>query len=157
VALTKTEKTKRYRERHPDAHAKQNRAWYAKHPDNAKKANAASKAWIAAHPEEYKAWNVAYYTKHKDAIQARTKQHAVTKREKEAGCKKPKRCKVCGKAGKICFDHCHKTKKFRGWLCSHCNWALGHTKDNPKLLRKLADYVELHKVLHKKRKEYADG
>lgn len=62
--------------------------------------------------------------------------------EAEAG-EKPNTCGVCGSGGKICFDHCHATNKFRGWLCNRCNLVLGHAKDDPELLRKLADY--LHK------------
>lgn len=38
-------------------------------------------------------------------------------------------------------DHDHKTKKIRGILCMSCNTALGHFKDNPKLLRKAIGYL----------------
>ena len=71
----------------------------------------------------------------------------LQRKEKEAGRKKPEHCEVCGaferefKLG-LCFDHDHKTGKFRGWLCSHCNHALGYARDNPELLRKLAEYLE---------------
>lgn len=39
-------------------------------------------------------------------------------------------------------DHNHKTGAVRGILCLHCNITLGHARDNPELLRKLADYLE---------------
>jgi len=39
-------------------------------------------------------------------------------------------------------DHCHKTLKVRGILCHHCNTILGRAKDNPTVLRHLADYLE---------------
>jgi len=56
---------------------------------------------------------------------------------------RPKACEVCGLPSKrICFDHCHKTGRFRGWLCTGCNTALGMAKDNPETLRKLANYLE---------------
>lgn len=55
---------------------------------------------------------------------------------------KPNICSVCGSPGRICFDHNHKTGKFRGWLCSGCNLALGNVRDSPETLRKLADYLE---------------
>lgn len=56
---------------------------------------------------------------------------------------RPKVCEVCQQPHKrICFDHCHKTGKFRGWLCGNCNSALGMARDNPDTLRKLADYLE---------------
>lgn len=40
------------------------------------------------------------------------------------------------------IDHNHKTKKTRGLLCDHCNWAVGHVKDSPTTLRNLATYLE---------------
>lgn len=43
-----------------------------------------------------------------------------------------------------CVDHCHKTGKVRGLLCTPCNLALGHTGDDPKTLMSLASYVVWH-------------
>lgn len=51
-------------------------------------------------------------------------------------------CEICGDGGKLCLDHDHTTGRFRGWLCSWCNSALGHARDNPDTLRKLAEYLE---------------
>lgn len=52
-------------------------------------------------------------------------------------------CEVCGREDlTLCIDHDHETGKFRGWLCELCNKALGSAKDSPKILRKLADYLE---------------
>lgn len=39
------------------------------------------------------------------------------------------------------IDHCHTTKKFRGFLCHKCNAGLGHFKDRPELLEKAARYI----------------
>jgi hypothetical protein len=44
-----------------------------------------------------------------------------------------------------CVDHCHNTGKVRALLCRGCNTALGHAKDDPVILRKLADYLERHR------------
>src|SRR3974390_2536713 len=37
-------------------------------------------------------------------------------------------------------DHCHATKKVRGVLCHGCNTALGLVRDDPTVLRALAEY-----------------
>lgn len=67
------------------------------------------------------------------------------------------RCAGCGtsepggKRGEWAIDHDHaccphasKTcgRCVRGLLCNHCNLVLGHTKDNPEVLRTLASYLE---------------
>ena len=47
-----------------------------------------------------------------------------------------------GKTRFLNVDHCHATGKIRGVLCSVCNMAIGNANDDPKRLRKLADYLE---------------
>lgn len=57
-------------------------------------------------------------------------------------------CVVCRssspgrKTGHWSTDHNHKTGEVRGILCSACNAALGHAKDDPNRLRMLAAYLE---------------
>ena len=34
-------------------------------------------------------------------------------------------CTCCGAVRKLHMDHCHRTDRFRGWICSHCNTMLG--------------------------------
>jgi hypothetical protein len=62
--------------------------------------------------------------------------------EAVAGRPRPELCEVCGNPGQINFDHCHKTLKFRGWICTRCNLTLGRCEDSPAFLRALADYLE---------------
>ena len=68
-------------------------------------------------------------------------------RRKLAPRPKPNQCEICGALGSdfkkgLCLDHDHKTDKFRGWICTRCNSALGFVKDSPELLRRLAYYLE---------------
>lgn len=59
-------------------------------------------------------------------------------------------CKVCGtpradvndKYG-FHIDHDHETRRVRGFLCRGCNAALGHVKDDPRILRGLVRYLEV--------------
>lgn len=51
-------------------------------------------------------------------------------------------CEVCGETEDLVIDHNHTTDKVRGKLCRNCNFALGHVKDRPAVLRGLALYLE---------------
>lgn len=78
---------------------------------------------------------------------------AYTKRSRELRASRPRpdRCEVCERAPSkraLSLDHCHMTGKFRGWLCSSCNTALGHVDDSPELLKKLSSYLERHSLSH---------
>lgn len=88
-----------------------------------------------------------YYLKYSNLkmVDRRRKEHRDTYQSRlEKVAKRPKldRCEVCGSAYKINLDHNHETNEFRGWLCFECNIALGKAGDNPRILRKLAEYLE---------------
>lgn len=58
-------------------------------------------------------------------------------------------CAICkGKSSgdkrssRLFIDHCHKTGKVRGLLCSPCNLGIGKLRDDPKVLRNAARYLE---------------
>lgn len=44
------------------------------------------------------------------------------------------------------IDHDHETGLVRAILCGPCNTALGLVKDTPEILRRMADYLEIHKA-----------
>lgn len=57
-----------------------------------------------------------------------------------------RKCAICGHAQPSpkmfpMIDHCHKSGKVRGILCSHCNMGLGKFKDDPKLLQAAIAYL----------------
>lgn len=60
------------------------------------------------------------------------------------------KCDICGETRRLCIDHDHGCcpdnsscgKCIRGLLCGWCNNSLGHARDNPEILRKLAVYLE---------------
>ncbi len=57
-------------------------------------------------------------------------------------CKRPERAKNrSGKIKKLSIDHCHKTKKLRGVLCSGCNIAIGLFKEDIKSLKNAIKYL----------------
>lgn len=87
----------------------------------------------------------------KPCINARGVQYTKRIRELRADRPRPERCEVCNQRphkGSLHWDHDHSTGKFRGWLCSPCNNALGNVKDNPERLAKLIRYLVRHKLSH---------
>lgn len=53
------------------------------------------------------------------------------------------KCAICGvELVKPYLDHCHKSFKIRGFLCTQCNVGLGSFKDNPEILRNAIMYLE---------------
>lgn len=61
----------------------------------------------------------------------------------------PNECEACGVDVKeltkgLFVDHDHKTNKFRGWLCTRCNVALGMAKDDIGILLLLIKYLEMY-------------
>ena len=123
--------------------------------------------WRLANPEKVKACAAKYRakpgTKEKERMAAKkfalahpgysnaARQKSIRKRQIAlAGRPKPKRCETCLRASqKLCWDHCHKTGKFRGWICKSCNTALGCVRDSAKTLRRLADLLDAAKLTHK--------
>lgn len=43
---------------------------------------------------------------------------------------------------KLAIDHCHKTGKFRGIICVHCNSGLGYFRDSIEYLQSAIDYLK---------------
>lgn len=57
------------------------------------------------------------------------------------------KCKICGISQfklktKLAVDHCHKTGKVRGLLCTKCNLGLGYFNDNYLILEKATEYLK---------------
>ncbi len=66
--------------------------------------------------------------------------------ENRAGRKTSDQCEICGCFGKdslrgLCYDHDHKTGKFRGWICMRCNTAIGLVKENTETLMAMREYL----------------
>lgn len=51
-------------------------------------------------------------------------------------------CEICEKHLPLVFDHDHETLLFRGWLCRHCNVAVGKLGDNIAGLKKAIKYLQ---------------
>jgi len=82
-----------------------------------------------------------------------TKKSERQSRRRHSGYVKKEACEGCGAAENLTVDHDHQCcpptkpatscgKCVRGTLCRGCNLILGYAKDNPTLLRALADYLD---------------
>jgi Recombination endonuclease VII len=140
------------------------KAWRAEHPDiRAYRAEEARK-WRLAHPEKWKEIKARHRMKNGELIKQqeaeyqrkwrknnpeaqrerlrRFKARREAKRIEEAGRNRALRCELCKTPALTVFDHCHLTGIFRGWICDRCNKVLGLVYDDPKLLKKMARYLE---------------
>ena len=50
-------------------------------------------------------------------------------------------CQLCGRSERLHVDHCHKTGRVRGRLCSDCNNGIGLFKDSAEVLCRAAIYL----------------
>lgn len=106
-----------------------------------KKARAAIKDWEERNPEKMREARRKYKLE---------KRYGITIEQFDALSKSQKhRCAVCRKKKKLVVDHCHRRGNTRGLLCNMCNIALGHVGDSPRILRKLADYLQSNRKCRK--------
>ena len=101
--------------------------------ENPARARANEQAWRKANPERH--LNQHYLLR-----------YGITKAQKDELLKAQGGvCASCQHTSKNWHvDHDHETKKIRGVLCGHCNWMLGHAKDDPKRLEQAARYLRKH-------------
>lgn len=123
------------------------------------------KQWRINNPDKTKAHYKKWYEKNKEKVLAKQKQrnlenpekryltnrksdlrkYGITLEQYEQLEKKQKGvCAICGNKNqnkKLDVDHCHKTGKVRGLLCSNCNNGLGKFKDDKTLLNKAIKYL----------------
>ena len=143
----------RWRTQKGDAFLKQRRAYgraYKKRV-RAKMTVAELKKSKAEHAAYERAWRARHRETIRDSDkygQRYLRAYGLTRKTfQEMLAKQKGVCAVC--AGpqqgnkRLVVDHCHKTKRVRGLLCDRCNHALGHFRDDPRLCRAGALYLEV--------------
>ena len=56
---------------------------------------------------------------------------------------KPLACDICKTERELFPDHCHNTKKHRGWLCVRCNTGIGQMGDTIPGIMRAINYLKL--------------
>lgn len=56
-------------------------------------------------------------------------------------------CEICREEKELGLDHCHRTGRYRAALCRNCNAAIGLLKEDPEILKRAIEYLEVHKIL----------
>lgn len=54
-------------------------------------------------------------------------------------------CFICKKSCKLSLDHNHSTGRYRGLLCSKCNFGIAKFKEKVDLLLEAIKYIEEHR------------
>lgn len=143
----------------------QNRAWYKKNRENnLEKTRAEDRARYRANPDKIKARNKAWRKANAEKVKATNKdsklksKYGITiEQYNQIHSEQNGVCEICGETETIinpttgetwhlAVDHNHKTGLVRALLCGKCNKAIGLLQDNPDLLRKAADYLELRQI-----------
>lgn len=125
---------KEYREKNKEIIHQKLRKYYRENPEKFKIYRERRKLWRKANPlESRKSVMERLYGINPSAYKQIL--------EKQEG-----KCAICGcynlSAKKVfSIDHCHKTGKVRGLLCSNCNTALGLFKDKASNLLAAANYL----------------
>lgn len=91
-----------------------------------------------------KAWRLKNPTKSREAYLKRT--YKITLEEYELiKLIQEKRCGIClEKKPRLVVDHCHKSKKVRGLLCTTCNAGIGQLKESVWILGEAIKYLTRH-------------
>ncbi len=109
---------------------------------NREKALVSAKAVYQSNPERSKAQAAKWARENPE----RNAAHRNKVSNSDAVTPKPAVCDACQQpprgARGLHLDHNHATGEFRGWLCHHCNVALGNVRDSVEILIKLAAYLE---------------
>jgi hypothetical protein len=128
-----------------DVRRKQHKEYYENHKQESRARS--EKRNILKH-DDIKHWYKENHKKYKQlhAAKARFRIYGLTEDDYRKMLEEQKnKCLICesdftAKGPQI--DHCHKTGKVRGILCSLCNTAIGKLKDSVEIITRAAKYVE---------------
>lgn len=103
--------------------------------NNKEKVSEYRKRWVAKYPDKDKNRRLLYSTgitlaRFEEMLKAQGGVCAICFHVSEDG-------------RQLCVDHCHKTGKIRGLLCSACNTGIGLMKDDVSLMENAIKYLQV--------------
>lgn len=119
---------------------------------NKAKLDARSARWRINNPQKVLAWSAEYKFNNKDKVRTvnlKCKYGIDAAQFDEILKQQNFRCAICGISQAetnryLCVDHCHRSKKVRGLLCTRCNAGIGNFKESTENLLKAINYVRSH-------------
>lgn len=99
------------------------------------------RAYRLAHPEIHKKSQLKYFLADPERRRLQGEKSRERKRLAWAGRPRSPNCEICSRECITVLDHDHKTGKFRGWICNHCNTSLGFARDHIEVFYKMIDYL----------------
>ena len=134
------EKNKIYRKEKPETVKESNKKW---RENNRDKRDTHQRRYLERNPEARKETiRKSKYT-HIKRVYGLSKEQFYEMMKNQNDC-----CAICFARKEeqhyktLSIDHCHKTGKVRGLLCSNCNTALGLFKDNKDSIQRAIQYLE---------------
>jgi hypothetical protein len=131
MATTPAERSRRYRESHPERIREIRKQWYAR---NREKELARIRDSRTPEDRKHANWWAKYRLRPTQVI---------AMLDEQAG-----RCAICGRDisdFSFVVDHDHTTGAVRGLLCRRCNTVVGFVESPPEVWQPHRDYVEAHR------------
>ena len=139
------EKNREYRKENPETVKESNKKW---RENNRETVNAIQRRYIERNLESRKETVKKSKYTHIKRIYGLSKEQFFEMMKNQNDC-----CAICFVHKEeqfyktLAIDHCHKTGRVRGLLCSNCNTALGLFKDNKDSLQRAIQYLQQTAVL----------
>lgn len=114
---------------------------------------ASEKLWRLNNPDKIKEIKRKEYLKNKDRYRNDhfKKKYGITIYDvDQLAVLQDYKCAICFESEdnltrRLAVDHCHKTGKIRGLLCTYCNTAIGKLKEDIDIMERAIAYVEKYK------------
>ncbi len=129
------EQAREYYLKNRNAYLEKAKQWALNNPERRREIE---KKCIRKNPERYKMLNLDSTLVRKYGISL--EEYLALLETQEDKCKICR--KTCATGRRLAVDHCHRTNKIRGLLCSRCNTSIGQFEHDIYLLQNAIEYLK---------------